>query len=305
LQAKQNSKFKMKDLSDFCDYGVGKAIVCVANGYTFEQEIETLKKYRHNVDILACDKTLGSLIDNDIYPDFLLLCDANVSYEKYCAPWADKLKDTIIFSNVCANPEWVNKAVWKDIYFFVNKDILQSEKEFKELSGCNNVIAAATNVSNAQVVFLTQSDETGSRNFFGYDKIILIGFDYCWLPNKYYAFENESPKNNYMRHEYTVNNNGSFCYTSSNLLFSSRWLSKYVRSYKLPVVNCSAESILDIGPAYTLCQQMQYSYKKENGKILRDLNIKRIELEKALRNIKIQTTIRKYLPIFSIDISNP
>ena len=92
--AKIHSEYEMKPLMDFQNIGVGKAIVVVANGASFEKQIDTLKKHRDNCHILACDKTLGHLIDNGISPDYLLVCDANVNYEKYLQPWEDKLQDT-------------------------------------------------------------------------------------------------------------------------------------------------------------------------------------------------------------------
>ena len=102
--AKIHSKYEMKPLQDFENTGVGKALVLVANGYTFEQDIETLKKHQNNVDIMACDKTIGHLLDHGIEPDFCIVCDANVPFDKYLEPWKDKLKNTTLFINVCGNP---------------------------------------------------------------------------------------------------------------------------------------------------------------------------------------------------------
>lgn len=155
---KENSIFEMKSIHELENHGVGRAVLCVANGYSFEENIETIKKYQHNVDIFACDKTMGHLLDNGITPKFVMMCDANVDYEKYMAPYKDKLQDIILIANICGNPEWTKNGNWKDKYFFINKDILGSEKEFSEMSGCTNFIPAGTNVSNAMVVMLTQSD---------------------------------------------------------------------------------------------------------------------------------------------------
>jgi hypothetical protein len=127
--AKEHSKYEMRSLEELENVGIGKAVVCVANGYSLELEIETLKKYQGNVDILCCDKTLGHLLDNGITPTYCIVCDAKVSYEKYLEPWKDKLQNTILFQNVCGNPEWTNQGNWKDRYFFVNKDVLGSEKD--------------------------------------------------------------------------------------------------------------------------------------------------------------------------------
>ena len=115
--AKENSVHEMKSLDDFKNTGVGKAVLCVANGYSFELEIETIKKHRENVDILACDKTLGHLIDHGIKPDFVIVCDANVNYEKYMEKWKDQLQDTVLFSNVAANPKWAAMETGKGNIF--------------------------------------------------------------------------------------------------------------------------------------------------------------------------------------------
>lgn len=293
-QAKFSSKFPQKDLRDFENTGVGKAILCVANGYSFEENIETIKKYQHNVDILACDKTFGHLVSHGITPKYLMLCDANVDYDRYLKPYLDHCKDTILFSNVCANPKWLDGVPWKDLYFFVNKDILESEKEFGGLSGCSNFIPAGTNVSNAMVVFLTQSDNGGRKNFFGYDKILLIGFDYSWRAGKkYYAFnETADNKNNYMCHAYITVHSGEFAYTSGNLAFSASWLSTYAKAFQLPLVQCTKATITTNIPFGDLESQMKYNYKQEDGEAvrkyvneLRKLNKMKKQLETQLARI--------------------
>lgn len=291
--AKIHSRFPMKSLSDFEFSGVGKAALCVANGYSLELEIETIKKYHKNIDTVCCDKSLGSLIRNGVKPTFCVLCDANVNYEVYMKPYENELDETILISNICANPKWTHTGNWKDKYFFVNMDVLNSEKEFMDISGCRNLIPAGTNVSNALVILLTQSDNTGRKNFFGYDKILLIGFDYCWKPRgKYYAFDGEgNGKNNYMRHTYALTHNRDFCYTSSNLLFSAKWLSDYVKAYQLPVVQCTKESIFATEAMGKLEEQMQYGFRKEDGKKVSDLVSLRKTLQKKMKELENQINI--------------
>lgn len=281
---KIHSAYPQKPLADFLGVGIGKAILCVANGYSFEENIETIKENKDKCDIICCDKTLGHLIDNGIDPTYCVVCDANVNYEKYLKPYQDKLQNTFLFINACANPEWTKHGNWKDKYFFVNKDVIQSEIEFSNLSGCSNFIPAGTNVSNAIVVFLTQSDENGAKNYFGYDKILLIGFDYCWGDNKYYAFDNNGGgKDNYMRHMYVVNGANEFCYTSGNLFFSHQWIHRYVQAYRLPVVQCSKKSLFVGCRIGDLNQQMNYNFHSEDSKDLREkIKIK----DNLLRNLR-------------------
>lgn len=268
-----HSAYKQKPLADFENVGVGRAVLCVANGFSFEEQIETLKKYQHNVDILCCDKTLGHLLDNGIIPTYCMVCDANVNYEKYLKPYEEKLRKTTLFINVCANPEWSENGNWKDKYFFVNQDIIDSHLEFSKLSGCKNFMPAGTNVSNAMVILLSQSDNTARRNVFGYDKILLLGYDYSWkFGGKYYAFnEDGNGKAQYMRHSYAVTPSGAFCYTSGNLAFSKEWLAKYVGAFNLPVLQCAPDSILQFGKSAKLEEQMQYSHKPEDRARVRDM----------------------------------
>lgn len=265
--ARENSKFKMKPFSDLKYTGIGRAVLAVANGYSLEENIETIKKYQANVDIICVDKSLKHLLDNGIKPKFCLVCDANVSYEEYLEPYKDQLQDTILISNVCANPKWSHNGNWKDKYFFVNKDVLKSEGEFCQLSGCQNVVAAATNVSNAQIVLLTQCDNQNQQNYFGYDKILMIGYDYCWNEHSYYAFDRTGAgKTNYMRGVHVYDLAGNFVYTSTNLLFSAKWLEKYISAFQLPVIQCSKSSLV---AGFKLCpdlaEQMQYNYRAEHS----------------------------------------
>lgn len=290
LQHKErHGEYLKKTLNDFEYIGVGKTCLLVANGYSFEKEIETIKKYQDNVDIIACDKTLGHLIDNGITPKFCIVCDANVNYKKYLEPWKDKLQDTIVFQNVCGNPQWVDNGNWKDKYFFTNRDILKSEEKWMKLSGGVNSIPAGTNVSNAMIVFVTQSDNELKRNFFGYDKILLIGFDYSWtLDTKYYAFDKEaSGKINYMRHVYGRNHAGDLCYTSNNLNFSANWAQDYINAFRLPVIQCSKSTILRAKSYGVLAEQMSYNYKKEDSVKVRDLVGKRRKAMEYLRSIDV------------------
>lgn len=265
--AKEHAKFPKKSFSDFENIGIGKACLAVANGYSLEENIETIKKYQKNVDILCCDKSLGHLLDNGITPTYCLVCDANVDYEKYMEKYKDKLQDTILFINACANPKWSHNGNWKEIYFFVNRDVIDSHKEFSALSGTTNLIPAGTNVSNAMIILLTQCDNNKRQNFFGYDKILLIGFDYSWKhAGNYYAFDKDGGgKNKYMKHAYFNSPRGEFCYSSGNLIFSKDWILKYINTFNLPIVQCAKDSLLQLKHNGNLEYQMQYGYKNEDA----------------------------------------
>lgn len=286
-QASHHKKWPMKPMANFQFSGIGKAALCVANGYSFEENIDLIKKYQKNVDILCCDKTLGHLLNNGITPTFCLVCDANVSYEKYMEPYKDQLKDTVLFMNVCANPKWSDNGNWKDRYFFVNMDVMGYEKEFSALSGCKNFVTAGTNVSNMMIVLLSQCDNHNIRNFFAYDKIILIGYDYSWkLGGKYYAFDDDGGgKTNYMRHIYGLSPSGKMIYTSNNLNSSATWIKDYVANFKLPVVQCSKDSIAEIGLRGDLESNLKHRFCTNDASEVRQLVLRKNHLAAEAKKI--------------------
>lgn len=269
-----HSEFEMHSMEELRYTGVGKPLLVVGNGHSLEENIEVIKEYADKVDIFCCDKTLGHLLERGIEPTYCMVCDANVNYEKYCEKYNSQLQNTILFMNVCGNPQWSKNGNWKSIYFFVNRDVLNSEKEFSELSGCKNLIPAATNVSNAMVVLATQADEKGRCNFLGYDKYLLIGFDYSWLMGgSYYAFDKDGGgKHNYMRHGLGWDSAGNFCYTSNNLLFSAKWLNDYVNAFQLPVVQCGKEAVSGLHLRGELEKQLGYNYKPDDAPKMKSLH---------------------------------
>lgn len=282
-------------LEDFGASGIGRAVILVANGYSLELNMETLKNTEHTSDIICCDKSLGHLISNGIKPKFCLVCDANVDYERYLKPYEDQLDQTILLINVCANPEWSKNGNWKNKYFFVNRDIIKSHLKFSGLTGCTNFIPAGTNVSNAMLIMLTQCDNKGKRNYFGYDKFLLLGYDYSWyFGGSYYSYSVDGDgKADYMKHIYCMNIAGDFAYTSGNLMFSAQWLEKYISTSRLPIINCSKKTILQQTKFGDLKEQMQYNFKQEDSARVRSIceDLKRInemkkKLELELKNIE-------------------
>lgn len=285
--ATRHKKYKQKSFEDFRNSGIGKAILLVANGYSFEEHLDVIKKYQNNVDIFACDKTLGHLLNNGIKPKFCIVCDANVSYEKYLKPYEGMLQDTILFQNVCGNPLWTENGNWKDRYFYVNKDVMNYEREFAALSGCPNFVTAGTNVSNMMVVILNQSDNDRKQNLFSYDKVLLIGFDYSWKEGgKYYSFdETGGGKSNYMRHIYGLTGNGKIIYSSNNLNSSASWLNLYIQAYKPNTIQCSPDASHTFGRTGVLEEQIQYRYKPQDSSLVRSMVNERRSLEEKLFKI--------------------
>lgn len=282
--AKVHSQFDMKPFENFRNSGIGKTAVLVANGYSFEEQIETLKKYANNVDVIACDKTLGHLIKAGIKPKICVVCDANVNYEKYLQPYEKELNQTILFQNVCGNPKWTINGNWADRYFYVNKDVMQYEKEFMELSGCTNPVTAGTNVSNMMIVLLTQCENERRQNLFSYDKLALIGFDYSWrFDGKYYAFDDDGEgKHYYMRHIYGVSQSGKIIFTSNNLNNSASWISLYLKTFNIKAIQCNRDALMPFGGWGKLEEQMQYRHKPTDAGRVKNLLKERHGLEDRL-----------------------
>lgn len=282
--AHAHKEFQMRSFDELRNTGIGKAVLLVANGYSFEENLETIKKYKDNVDIFACDKTLGHLLDNGIIPKYCIVCDANVSYENYLEKYKDRLKNTILFQNVCGNPKWTKNGNWKKVYFYVNKDVMNYEKEFIEITGCPNIVTAGTNVSNMMVVLLVQADNETRQSAFSYDKILLIGFDYSWREDgKYYAFDKEGGgKFHYMRHIYGLSRSGKILYSSNNLSSSASWLNKYIQAFGPNVIQCSPDAFSMFNSSGILETQMQYKYKPDDSGRVRNLLNEQLGLEEKL-----------------------
>lgn len=248
--AKENAKHPLRrDAEELRGCGIGKVLVSVALGASTEDHIETLKKYRDRVDIITCDKGFRPLLEHGVKADYVMLCDCNIIFQK----WAPSEEDTVgvkLISTPYSNVDWTRK--WRGpIYFYLNRDAIESENIFLEIMGPRTrMIPASSNVGNAQVVFMVGVDEDNPQMFAGYERILLVGYDYSWrVGGNYYAWSDPRPKRYYMVSRNMLDLSGELAVTSENLVFSSRWLSQYVNLCRLPVLNCSGQGILAITQA--------------------------------------------------------
>lgn len=243
--AKENAKLERLDANSIQNTGLGKCLVMVAMGASLEGQIETIKKYRDRIDILACDKAFVPLVERGITPDYVMICDAGIP-ARHFETHVLKTKNIKLLATPYANTIWT-KSWLGPRYFFVNKDAIESEKVFLDIMGpSTRVIPASSNVSNAMVVFMTGCDEVRRANWAGYERYFLVGYDYSWrMDGNYYAWSDPKPKRHYMHHITAHDSKGNIIFTSGNLTFSARWLSDYLRMHKLPVINCSGRGILD------------------------------------------------------------
>lgn len=207
-------------LTDFLFKGKGKVALTVAFGHSFENQIDVLKEYadkERKFDTFCVDKCIAFM---PYAPEFCVIADATIS-----ADWlegVDTSKTTLI-TNVCANPEWAQK--WQGpIYYYVNKDNIKTQDIYGPISGCNEQIPASSNVGNCQIML--------STTVFGYDRTIMLGYDFCF-EDSYYAFHEQHPKEHsdklyYMAHRLAIDKAGRMVSTSENLLFSAKWLNDYL-----------------------------------------------------------------------------
>lgn len=227
-----------RTLKDLSMHGIGRQLLICATGQSLEGHIELIKKYRHKVDIMCNDKSFGVLMDQGVVPEFCVIQDANVFWS-----WGDgrDTSRTTLIANINCNPDWTRN--WKGpVYFHVNKDAIESEKIFSRISGCMELLPAASNVGNAAIVAAVMT--------FRYDRILLTGYDFAWYSgSNYYAF-NDSDKRHWMRHRMITGIDGEICFTSENLFFSVRWMVDFMnRNFpKYPVFNCSGKGIMSWNP---------------------------------------------------------
>jgi hypothetical protein len=235
-------------MSALRNQGLGKQLVIVSMGGSFEKQVDVLKKYQHLVDIMAVDKAFVPLMERGIRPDFVLIADAQTSFPCYLEPFLKESKDIILLSNVNAQPDW--HMNWKGIKtFYVNKDNIESEKEFSAISGIQDQIHAGSNVSNAALIY--------ANSVLNYDKYVLLGFDFCWdVGGKFYSFSkgteklgNKSVALNNMR---VLDRKYDMVNCSENLWFSARWLDMYIRTECFSKVVNASDGILEVPPVVSL-----------------------------------------------------
>lgn len=247
LFASMNSKLTHENVHDLRNSGIGKFLVLAAMGESLEENVGFIKKYRDKIDVMTCDKGFGPLLERGVKADYVMICDCNILY-KWIKPWINKTDGVKLLSTLYASPRWTHR--WRGPrYYFVNKDAIQSQDIFNAYLKPKEIrnIPAGSNVSNAMLVFWTGSDELQNINWGGYEKYLLVGYDYSWRHRgNYYAWNNPKPKRYYMNHKTIRDMVGDLCFTSENLMFSAKWAYSYITSHGLPVVNCSGRGLLDI-----------------------------------------------------------
>ena len=290
-----------KKHEEFLLEGMGRRAVICANGPSLETAIPLLTEFKGMTDLFCCDKSFLHLVKAGLKPQICFVADAMISWEKYGAPVVDQTEETALVANVTANPEWA--ANWKGpVCFYVNRDNLHTERKFSAISGVVQSIPASSNVGNTAIVFPTM--------IMGYDRYMLVGYDMSWSPfGKYYAFDHQDSKRGYMSHSIANDENGTILFTSSNLVFSSKWLGAWIEDLAITGVDiryCTPmgivpvrkwdlrrqlEAAADAGPngtrRWTPAEKQKYLDAKATSIIVPPQNFH--ELPQLLRQPNIQT----------------
>lgn len=240
-----------------------KTLLLIAYGPSFKDNIKEIKEKGLHVDknyVIGCvDKAFRPLIKEMVYPEFCLIADGHVSAKEWLYGVDDKENDDIelgignclLISNVYGCPDWPKK--WEEvrgatgIYWYLNKDSLNvtennkygTAEYFGPMVDYYEMIEAASNVGNSLAVF--------SIKIFGCKHIMLFGYDYSWGLGNYYGSVDHK-KRVYMPHERLVDCNNDIVFSSPNMIFSSKWLIRYItyayNKYKVIIDNYSEKGLL-------------------------------------------------------------
>lgn len=253
--AKKNVLLPHKDAKELISCGIGKVLVLVGMGSSLEDQVQWIEKYRDRCDVCVCDKGFGPLLDHGVKADYVFLCDANIPF-RYIEPYMDKTDGVNLIATPYANPEWTTP--WKgQRYFFVMRDAIESEQKFWSIFGKIRGVPAGSNVSNGMLTFFCGCDELNDKNWAGYEKYLLIGYDYSWpLKGNYYAWMNPIQKRHYMTHRTILDMKMDPCFTSENLYFSAKWMVSYLSKFDIPVSNCGGRGLLMIGSQSNLEKEL-------------------------------------------------
>lgn len=267
--AKENAKLEHRPIEELHSIGLGRCIVIAAMGESTEEQVDVIRAKRDKFHLAVNDKLFGYFIDRGIVPDFVMISDANIPF-RWLEKHVEATKNVRLIATPYANTQWT-KAWLGPRYFYINMDIIRSERYFFDMFPDTRIIPASSNVSNSMVCFFVGTVAGPPENWGGYEKYLLVGFDYSWRPSpeavgldltgiktgKYYAFEDPKPKRFYMNHRTVHDINGDWCHTSENLYFSAKWMWSYTTGFGLPLVNCSGRGLLNIPLKGVLSKELE------------------------------------------------
>lgn len=252
--AKKNSDIGYTD-SNKPIRGSQDVVIC-AFGPSLIDNIKSIveNKIDEVLDVVCIDKSLKTLLENDVVPNYCVVADAQVDFDKYGNIDPKLCRRIDLFCAVTANYKWAE--YWKNnggnVHFYLNKDNIRTHKIFgKYFDGKKkHIIPASSNVGNSAYVF--------SSLVMGYQRILLAGYDYSYkLLGNYYG-NNSKPKDTNTKHDKhkCMNHNtlfdvkGDIVQASDNMVFSAKWLIGFINQMekeKISVtINCTGAGILTI-----------------------------------------------------------
>lgn len=221
----------------------GKSLLLFAFGPSFKENIRDIKEngMHHEADIMCVDKALPSLLENGIVPKYVMVCDAQVNFEKYGKIDPELCKSIDLLCTITCNAKWAE--YWKNnggkSYYTVNKDNIRTHKIYGKYLDPTKAyfIPAASNVANSAYVIATM--------ILGYKEIFLAAFDYSFkIKGNYYGDDSKPKDTNYNFDKHSENNhytmldvNGELVQASSNMYFSARWLTDFINQVMKQGIN--------------------------------------------------------------------
>lgn len=246
LKNKDKIVTKHADVQDICK---DKIAILISYGPSFEDNVKSIKnsdvaKNRDRYLIGCVDKAFRPLTERGIQPDFCIVADGSVPSDK----WLDGVKDEYVknsklISNVYGSPGWAQKwsdiAGNKNIFWYLNRDNIETEKLFGPMVDYYETIEAASNVGNSLVVFFTR--------IFGAKKILLFGYDYSFT-DKYYGTCDNSKRWIYGT-KVKIDLRGDLVKCTSNMEFSAKWLENYIiyalEKYGCKIINYTNNGLIN------------------------------------------------------------
>jgi len=252
--AQENSTM-YQDIQGIHRKGLGKSVIVASFGPSLLENIRKIKKHNlhYDYDIICVDKAVKTFIAEGVIPNYVVISDAQVSFELYGDIDPKYCKRIKLISSITANSKWVKH--WSDnqgsVYFYINKDNIRTHKEFGVyLKGKNFItVPAASNVGNCAYVMASM--------VLNYKKIVLAGYDYSFkIFDSYYGDGDKKPLDTNMKqnkhalynHHTLIDINGDLVQASSNMIFSSKWLIDFVKNMSMAkgieTINATGAGIL-------------------------------------------------------------
>ena len=238
----------IRDLSELWLDSDGGEIISVAAGPSLAFDLHRIRTMAPGRQIVCVDMALKFLVNNGIFPDYVISTDASARVKDFLETGEISAK---LILNVIAHPQ-VAKS-WRGnagIYWFVmaNQFYDLDHKDFVEnihtkLSGVGTKLVPGGNVSSVALGFALSA-----RNA---SKVYLFGHDFCWKEEMYCGGINKDLADERIRLESdagtlldSINTSGEKVKTNLSLMEFSKWHKDAVKNFGNHVVNCSSSTIL-------------------------------------------------------------